>query len=96
LAELACIGCPALIVPYPYAANNHQELNAGVFAAANAAVVIDDSECNGDNLSDNIVALIKDKQKLEQMSLNALALGKPEALTKIGKIAAKLVRKHKR
>lgn len=41
LAELACAGCPAVLLPYPYAADNHQLANARVFEAAGAATVIE-------------------------------------------------------
>ncbi|MFP4465569.1 MAG: undecaprenyldiphospho-muramoylpentapeptide beta-N-acetylglucosaminyltransferase [Candidatus Goldiibacteriota bacterium] len=44
LSEIAAVQLPSILVPYPYAAGNHQEKNADVFRAANAAVVVKDSE----------------------------------------------------
>ncbi len=41
LAELACCGCPAILIPYPHAADNHQLYNARAYAAAGAAVVVE-------------------------------------------------------
>src|SRR5262249_2751562 len=41
LAELACAGCPAILLPYAHAADNHQLANARVFEAAGGAVVIE-------------------------------------------------------
>ena len=50
LAELAATGTPAILVPYPHAADDHQAHNAAVFAAAGAAVVIADGDLDGDRL----------------------------------------------
>jgi UDP-N-acetylglucosamine--N-acetylmuramyl-(pentapeptide) pyrophosphoryl-undecaprenol N-acetylglucosamine transferase len=50
LAELAVTGTPAILIPYPHAADQHQAHNAALFAASGAAVVIADAELNGDRL----------------------------------------------
>lgn len=50
LAELAVTGTPAILVPYPHAAEHHQAHNAELFAAAGAAVVVPDAEIDGDRL----------------------------------------------
>lgn len=50
LAELARTGSPAILVPYPYAAEQHQARNAALFAEHGAAVVVDDGELDGDRL----------------------------------------------
>ena len=50
LAELAQTGSPAVLVPYPFAAEQHQAHNAALFADAGAAVVVADSELDGDRL----------------------------------------------
>jgi len=50
LAELAVAGIPAVLVPYPHAAEQHQTHNAAVFAEAGAAVVVPDGELDGDRL----------------------------------------------
>jgi UDP-N-acetylglucosamine--N-acetylmuramyl-(pentapeptide) pyrophosphoryl-undecaprenol N-acetylglucosamine transferase len=50
LAELATTGTPAILIPYPHAADGHQAANAELFAQAGAAVVIPDAETDGDRL----------------------------------------------
>ena len=50
LAELAATGTPAILIPYPHAADDHQAHNAAVFADAGAAVVIADKDLDGDRL----------------------------------------------
>jgi len=50
LAELATTGTPAVLVPYPYAADQHQAHNAALFAESGAAVVVNDGELDGDRL----------------------------------------------
>jgi len=51
LGELAAVGKPAILVPYPFAAGDHQTANARRFAAGGAAVVIADRDLNGDSLA---------------------------------------------
>ena len=50
LAELAVTGTPAVLVPYPHAADQHQARNAALFAEAGAALVLPDAEVDGDRL----------------------------------------------
>jgi len=50
LAELAVSGTPSVLIPYPHAADAHQQHNAEVFAQAGAAVVLDDARLDGDLL----------------------------------------------
>ena len=52
LAELAVIGKPAILVPYPFAAENHQMANARVFAQAGAAHIVEDGALSGHTLRD--------------------------------------------
>ncbi|BDE07929.1 UDP-N-acetylglucosamine--N-acetylmuramyl-(pentapeptide) pyrophosphoryl-undecaprenol N-acetylglucosamine transferase [Vulcanimicrobium alpinum] len=50
LAELAATGTPAILIPYPHAADQHQAHNAALFAEAGAATVLSDAELDGDRL----------------------------------------------
>jgi UDP-N-acetylglucosamine--N-acetylmuramyl-(pentapeptide) pyrophosphoryl-undecaprenol N-acetylglucosamine transferase len=50
LAELAATGTPAVLIPYPHAADQHQARNAELFAEAGAAVIVSDGELDGDAL----------------------------------------------
>ena len=90
-AELAVLGKPAILVPYPHAADNHQEHNARAFEAAGAAVVLLDSNCNGDSLAALIRELLGDDQRLEEMGKAAKTLAKPMATETIAETIIELV-----
>jgi UDP-N-acetylglucosamine--N-acetylmuramyl-(pentapeptide) pyrophosphoryl-undecaprenol N-acetylglucosamine transferase len=78
IAELTRIGKPAILVPYPFAAANHQVLNAETLVAAGAAVMITDSELKTKLLS-TVRELLFDKLKQKTMKEKSLNLGKPNA-----------------
>lgn len=67
LAEVSHLGMPAVLVPYPFAADNHQEHNARAFEKAGAAVVIPDAELERDLLS-TIRSLMRDPARRAAMS----------------------------
>lgn len=94
LAELTARGIPAILIPYPYAAENHQEHNAMVMKRNGAADVINDKELTGDKLLSLIEELIKDNDKLDKMALASKKLGRPEAAKNIARIAISLVRQY--
>ncbi|MGM0471324.1 MAG: undecaprenyldiphospho-muramoylpentapeptide beta-N-acetylglucosaminyltransferase [Bacillota bacterium] len=79
LAEITARGIPAILIPYPYAAENHQEHNARALEEQGAAEVILDSELTGKRLVEQIEALIFAEDRLEAMSAASKKLGKPEA-----------------
>ena len=78
IAELTRLGKPAILVPYPYAAANHQLLNATELADAGAARLLSDSEAP-EKLLTTLTALINDEQALHHMSEASKKLGKPDA-----------------
>ena len=78
LAELTRLGKPAILVPYPLAAANHQELNAQTMLDAGAALMVMDSELGVKGLR-TITETLSDKNLLATMHLNSLRLGKPNA-----------------
>ncbi|NSW83738.1 MAG: undecaprenyldiphospho-muramoylpentapeptide beta-N-acetylglucosaminyltransferase, partial [Syntrophothermus sp.] len=83
LSELAVVGLPAILVPYPYSAENHQEKNARSLAARGAAEVIIDEFLDGDVLFKKIEELRNNPVRLKEMSAKMKAQGKPEALAQI-------------
>ncbi len=50
IGELAALGAPSILIPYPFASEDHQARNAAVFEASGAAIVIEDSKLNADSL----------------------------------------------
>ena len=80
LAEITACGIPAILIPYPYAADNHQAYNARVLEEKGAAVVIPDSSLNGELLLKTVQGLLENKEQLYQMARQSLRLAKPQAL----------------
>jgi UDP-N-acetylglucosamine--N-acetylmuramyl-(pentapeptide) pyrophosphoryl-undecaprenol N-acetylglucosamine transferase len=83
LAEIMIAGKPALLIPYPYAAENHQAYNAQALADAGAARVIMDKDLNGEVLWREIHKLLSDEPELRRMGQSAHFLGQPDALHQI-------------
>ena len=83
LAEITACGLPGILVPYPYAAENHQEYNARALEAQQAAIVILDGDLSSSLLSQNILDLYQNKDKREKMAENARSIGKRDALNQI-------------
>jgi len=85
LAELTALGKASILIPYPYATDNHQEKNARALEAEGAAYVIKDSELTGKILTDLIIKLIEDNELLSRMARNSRKLGQPDAVIRIVK-----------
>ncbi|MDB4961523.1 MAG: UDP-N-acetylglucosamine--N-acetylmuramyl-(pentapeptide) pyrophosphoryl-undecaprenol [Myxococcales bacterium] len=79
VAELAIAGKPAIFIPYPFAADNHQEINAREMATAGAALMFKQSELTADKLADALRPLLVDPAKREAMGAAMKALAKPQA-----------------
>lgn len=79
LAEFAAFALPALLVPYPYAADDHQTRNAEIFVEGKAAVMMKESELSGDLLATKIRGLLSDRDVLRTMSASAAALAPKNA-----------------
>ena len=71
ITELTAIGRPAILVPYPNAAENHQYYNALTLSSANAAVLIEDKDLTKARLVEEVSKLYSDRHRLEQMEENA-------------------------
>jgi UDP-N-acetylglucosamine--N-acetylmuramyl-(pentapeptide) pyrophosphoryl-undecaprenol N-acetylglucosamine transferase len=86
LAELACAGCPAVLLPYPHAADNHQLANARVFEAAGAALVIEHDRAASatvERLSTAVAGLAENLERLGAMRQSMLKLARPQAALKV-------------
>jgi len=78
IAEITALGKPSILVPFPYAAHNHQLENAKILEDEGASVLIEDKDATPEKLAHTLTKLL-DKDKLNMMSANARKLGKPEA-----------------
>jgi UDP-N-acetylglucosamine--N-acetylmuramyl-(pentapeptide) pyrophosphoryl-undecaprenol N-acetylglucosamine transferase len=83
LAEIAACGTPAILIPYPYAAHDHQVVNASNLADRGAAAMILDRELTGERLGNEIAHWLSDRQGLSRMSSNARTFNRPDAAIKI-------------
>ncbi|MBU1194194.1 MAG: undecaprenyldiphospho-muramoylpentapeptide beta-N-acetylglucosaminyltransferase [Proteobacteria bacterium] len=83
LSELCAKGKPAILVPFPFAADDHQTFNAKALEEKGAAVMIRDHDLSGQTLKQTIEPLMKNKNKLETMRKALLALAMPDADEKI-------------
>ncbi len=68
LAELAVLGKPAVLIPYPYAADNHQKINGDYYVKGGAALMFEESQLDVDILLDAVAGLLEDSSRLQQMS----------------------------
>lgn len=92
LSEAAVVGLPTILVPYPYAANDHQRYNAQVFAAKDAALVVEDAQLNGKLLTEMTLALKQNRPRLKRMAQAAGSLACRDATEKICAIGKGLLR----
>jgi UDP-N-acetylglucosamine--N-acetylmuramyl-(pentapeptide) pyrophosphoryl-undecaprenol N-acetylglucosamine transferase len=79
VAELAIAGKPAVFIPYPFAADNHQEINAREMADAGAALMYRQAELTADRLADALRPLLADADRRAAMGTAMKALAKPGA-----------------
>jgi UDP-N-acetylglucosamine--N-acetylmuramyl-(pentapeptide) pyrophosphoryl-undecaprenol N-acetylglucosamine transferase len=90
VAEITAAGKPAIFVPFPRAADDHQRVNAEVLANAGAAVVVEEPKLEGVWLAETIAALLNDAPRLAQMSEAARALAHPDAARDIAAMAVRV------
>jgi len=90
VAEIAAAGKPAVFVPFPRAADDHQRVNAEALARHGAAVVVEESKLEGVWLAETIAALLQDPRRLQQMSHAARELSHPNAAQDIAAVAARV------
>jgi UDP-N-acetylglucosamine--N-acetylmuramyl-(pentapeptide) pyrophosphoryl-undecaprenol N-acetylglucosamine transferase len=90
VAEITAAGKPAIFVPFPRAADDHQRVNAEALARAGAAIVVEESKLEGVWLAETIAALLGDRSRLARMSEAARALAHPNAARDIAAMAARI------
>ena len=90
IAELTARGVPAILVPYPYAAENHQEYNARELETAGAARMILNQELSSERLLSVMAELLSEPEKLTGMADASRALGRPQAADAIAAMVLEL------
>ncbi len=92
LSELLAKGKPSILIPYPFAAENHQEYNARAVAQKGAAVAILDKELTGEKLWGELERLLASPPDLQGMAQAAKEMGKPEALANITSVIMGIIK----
>ena len=93
VAELAALGKPAILVPYPYATADHQRKNARWMVGGGAALLVDDAELGGDLLGGLVAELLGDPGRLAAMAAASAALGRPDATGRVVDEIEKIVKR---
>jgi UDP-N-acetylglucosamine--N-acetylmuramyl-(pentapeptide) pyrophosphoryl-undecaprenol N-acetylglucosamine transferase len=83
LAELAIVGRPAVLIPLPTAADDHQSKNAAEFRDAGAAVVLEQAQATGGALADLLTALLANVGRREEMARAMRRLARPAAAAEV-------------
>jgi len=92
IAELTLVGRPAILVPYPYAAEGHQMKNARSLERSGAALVVPDAELAGDVLAAEVDRLIRDPARLGAMADASRRLARPDAAVRVARAVLALAR----
>jgi UDP-N-acetylglucosamine--N-acetylmuramyl-(pentapeptide) pyrophosphoryl-undecaprenol N-acetylglucosamine transferase len=79
IAEITALGLPSIMMPYPFAAAGHQEVNARYLASRGAAVMITQDDLTASNLAAVIKDFYEDRAKLRSTASKSAGLGRPEA-----------------
>ena len=91
LAEITVFHKPVILVPYPYAADNHQEINGQYLVEAGAGLMFQQKDLTGEKLGLEITRILTDKKLLHEMAMNSGKSAKPEATETIVNECMKLL-----
>jgi UDP-N-acetylglucosamine--N-acetylmuramyl-(pentapeptide) pyrophosphoryl-undecaprenol N-acetylglucosamine transferase len=86
LAELSHFGLPAILIPYPSAADDHQTANARIFEKADAAVLVKQGDATPETLSEKIAALFASPDRLAEMSRQSRKLAPGNAAERVADV----------
>jgi UDP-N-acetylglucosamine--N-acetylmuramyl-(pentapeptide) pyrophosphoryl-undecaprenol N-acetylglucosamine transferase len=92
VGEITAAAKPAIFVPFPAAADDHQNVNARALERAGAAVVVEESNLGAAYLVETVGTLIGDAPRLRSMGDAARALAHPKAVEEIAEMVEKLAR----
>ena len=98
LAEITAAGKASILIPFPFAADDHQTLNAQAMVEAGAAVMIREGDLTAEKLFTMVEGLLADEQKLKDMEKQSRALSRLDAAARIVDTCMQLVAagKHRR
>ncbi len=83
LTELSHFALPSILIPYPFAAEDHQTLNANIFERAGAATLLKERETSGENLAEKLIWFLDDPARLSAMSARSASLAPKQAAERV-------------
>ena len=83
ISEITACGKASILIPFPFAANNHQEMNAHVLKDNGAAEMIIEKDLSGEVLANKILFLMQSRTRLLEMERKSKKMGKPDAAKEI-------------
>ena len=92
LSEIQALGKPSILVPYPYAAENHQYYNAKTMSDRDAAILIEEKDFTGERLLSEVEKLLSNPERLKKMGENARAMAILDASQRITDCVCKIVK----
>ncbi|WP_066425675.1 undecaprenyldiphospho-muramoylpentapeptide beta-N-acetylglucosaminyltransferase [Anabaena sp. 4-3] len=93
LTELAVCGTPAILIPYPFAAEDHQAYNAEVFTKAGAGLSFKQSQLTAELLQTQVLHLLQSPNELSKMAENAQAIAVPDSADQLAALVREVVQK---
>jgi UDP-N-acetylglucosamine--N-acetylmuramyl-(pentapeptide) pyrophosphoryl-undecaprenol N-acetylglucosamine transferase len=93
VVELCALGKPSVLVPFPFAANDHQRYNAEALVASGGARMVLDRELSGATMVEIIRAFLRDREELQTMARRAKVLAKPEAAIHLADLVVQTARR---
>ncbi|MGH7998537.1 MAG: UDP-N-acetylglucosamine--N-acetylmuramyl-(pentapeptide) pyrophosphoryl-undecaprenol N-acetylglucosamine transferase, partial [Brasilonema sp.] len=91
LIEMAVCGTPAILIPYPFAAEDHQTYNAKVFTSVGAASLFKQSELTAEVLQSKVMDLLQHPEELRKMGEAAKAIATPDSAEKLAQLVREVL-----
>ncbi|WP_299440815.1 undecaprenyldiphospho-muramoylpentapeptide beta-N-acetylglucosaminyltransferase [uncultured Rhodospira sp.] len=92
VAELTCVGRPAVLIPFPHAIDDHQAANARALEEAGAAWLMPQDSLDAATLAERLAALLSDGPALSTAAANARDLGRPDAAERLADLVLSLTK----
>jgi UDP-N-acetylglucosamine--N-acetylmuramyl-(pentapeptide) pyrophosphoryl-undecaprenol N-acetylglucosamine transferase len=86
LTELSHFALPSVLIPYPFAAEDHQTLNANIFVRAGAATLLHEREITGETLAKKLLWFLDDPTRLSEMSARSAQLAPHQAAERVADV----------
>jgi UDP-N-acetylglucosamine--N-acetylmuramyl-(pentapeptide) pyrophosphoryl-undecaprenol N-acetylglucosamine transferase len=93
LTEMAVCGTPAILIPYPFAAEDHQTYNAKVFTSVGAAILFQQSDLTPEKLQTKVLELLKNPEDLRKMEEAAKSVAVPDSAEKLAQLVRDIIEK---